>query len=93
MSSWWRIYARQNGATNASRGSWKKRVAFFYGAQHNRGQSWPKRMLLQVGVAGSPGMPTRKTGPAAHLLTDDDTRIESSGARMVALHGGRPPMN
>lgn len=94
MSCWWREYAIRHGCTNSvARGSWKKRVCYHYTAQNQSGNSWPKKLLQQVATAGSPGLPSRKTGPVAHLLTDVDTRIESSGARMLALHGGRPPMN
>lgn len=93
MACWWRLYVEKVGGTNSvARGSWKKRAAYAHSAQNNNGNSWPKKLLKQVDVAGSPGMPSRKTGPVAHLLTDIDTRIESSGARMLALHGGRPPM-
>lgn len=93
MACWWKTYALAHvTGTIVTRASWKKIVAMHYGVDRNGRGSHPKNLARLVVAAGSPGMSPSIKGPWAKRLTDVAATEGSSGARMLALNGGRPPM-
>ena len=94
MSSWWRIYAETHGITITNNCSWKKIVALHHSVPtEGVGGSWPKQLLRLVATAGSPGLAATGGGSFAKRIADaDDAALQHTGARMLALHGGRAPL-
>ena len=90
MSSWWRIYAEQNGITITAGSSWAKICAAHFNATDNA-SSHPKRLALLVQDAGSPGLGDAGSW-SRRLAEDDSDTLEPSGARALAINGGRAPL-
>lgn len=93
MASWWRIYAETNGITITNNCSWKKIVALHHSVPTaDVGGSWPKQLYRLVEAAGSPGVATGVGSHSRRLADADDASLQPSGARMLAIHGGRAPL-